>query len=58
MAMSGLGGVDELWAAPFHYYVSLRNDYIVVINPPKDDVSDQRQVAPGVTLETIRRHTR
>ena len=60
MAKDGLGSVDGLWAAPYHYFISLRNDYLAIMRPPEEskENSETQDLGHGMTLETIRRRTR
>jgi len=56
------GWPHEIWSWPVHYYLSVRREYLKIINPPKRDsgasgerVTERRTIGPGIQLERYER---
>lgn len=57
MALAGLGRPWELWRLPFHTFVNIRDEYLGILNPPKETEEgvETTTIAPGVTFEERKR---
>jgi hypothetical protein len=57
------GWPHEIWSWPLHYYLSIRKEYLKIVNPSRDDdsgasgerVTERRVVGPGIVVETYER---
>lgn len=58
MAMDGLGKVGEIWDWPLHYFLAVRQHWIVIkgLAPGAEQAENgvtRRTVGPGITVETF-----